>query len=321
MADGADLRWLPPELPRANKAPSERTELRVLFDDAFLYVSFVCFDSQPETMLTSLSRRDDLPASDLVGIAIDTRHDHRSAFVFRVNAGGVLLDGVMTADTEFTKAWDGVWDARVARRPDGWSAEMKIPLNLLTGSTSDLPTWGFFGRRDISRTHGTLTTVVIPRNANAIVSRYGHLRGVEQKPGVSVEWLPYAAARLVFAPELDGQPEPRVLRPSEDLGFDVKAQLTRELQLNATVNPDFGQLEADVILQNLSNNELFFPERRPFFTTGLDVFNPVGAQNGRSPHTLFYSRGRSRARRRRRSRASKRSPRTSCSPGRRRIQS
>ena len=276
--------------PDANKPPSERTELRVLFDDAYLYVSFVCFDSRPETLLASLSRRDDIPGSDLVGIAIDTRHDHRSAFVFRVNAGGVLLDGVMTQDTQFTNTWDAVWDARVARRPDGWSAEMKIPLNALPGSTSDLPTWGFFARRDIARTHETITSVVIPRNANAIVSRYGHLRGVAQKPGISVQWVPYAAARLVLTPEVEGQSEPRVMRPSADVGFDLTAQLTRETQLNATFNPDFGQLEADRIAQNLSNTELFFPERRPFFTQGLDVFLPVGAQNGRSPHTLFYPR-------------------------------
>ncbi len=276
--------------PDANKAPSERTELRVLFDDAFLYVSFVCFDSKPETILASLSRRDDLPASDFVGIAIDTRHDHRSAFVFLVNAGGVLLDGVLTEDTSFTNTWDAVWDARVERRPDGWSAELKIPLNVLTGSSTDVPTWGFFARRDIARTHETLASVVIPRNANAMVSRYGHLRGVEQKAGVAVQWLPYAAARLVVAPEVDGQPDPRVVQPSADVGFDVRAQLNRELQLNATVNPDFGQLEADVILQNLSNTELFFPERRPFFTQGVGVFLPVGARGGRSPHTLFYSR-------------------------------
>lgn len=84
-----------------------------------------------------------------------------------------------------------------------WQA---APLSVLTGSTSDAPTWGFFARRDLARTHETLTSVVIPPNANATVSRYGHLRGVEQSPGASVEWLPYAAARLVQVPEVDGQP-------------------------------------------------------------------------------------------------------------------
>lgn len=277
-------------LPDPSLPPSERTELRVLFDDEFLYVSFICFDSHPGELSALLSRRDDVPASDNVMIIIDTRHDHRSAFVFQVNAGEVLLDGVMTADTSFTNTWDAVWDGRIARRPDGWSAELRIPLNVLTGSSSDAPVWGFFARRDISRTHESLATVLIPRNANANVSRFGHLTGIESKPGVSAEFLPYAAARLVVSPEVEGQPLPRVLRPSVDFGFDVKVRLSRELQLNATVNPDFGQLEADRLLQNLSNSEVFFPERRPFFTQGLGVFLPVGASGGRSPHTLFYSR-------------------------------
>lgn len=276
--------------PESGQPPSERTELRVLFDDDFLYVAFICFDRHPGTLLTSLSRRDDIPTSDRAAIGIDTRHDHRSAFVFEVNAGGVMLDGVLTQDTQFTNTWDAVWDARVARRPDGWSAELKIPLAVLSGSTSDAPTWGFFAKRELPRTHETITSVVIPRNANANVSRWGQLRGVQQRSGASVEWLPYVAARAVLAPEVDGVPEPRVVRPSADVGLDVKVQLNRELQLNATVNPDFGQLEADQILQNLSNTELFFPERRPFFTQGLDVFLPVGASGGRSPHTLFYSR-------------------------------
>lgn len=276
--------------PDASKPASERTELRVLFDAEYLYVSFVCFDSKPEELNTRLSRRDDIPTSDSVAIGIDTRHDHRSAFVFQVNAGGVMLDGVLTEDTQFTNTWDAVWDARVARRPDGWSAELKIPLSLLSGSTQDAPTWGFLARRDLARTHEQLMSVVIPRTANANVSRFGHLRGVEHRSGIAVEWLPYAAARLVVAPEVDGQTEPRSLRPSGDVGFDVKVQLSREVQLNATVNPDFGQLEADRILQNLSNTELFFPERRPFFTQGLGVFLPVGSSGGRSPHTLFYSR-------------------------------
>ncbi len=276
--------------PDFGQPPAERTEVRVLFDDAFLYVSFVCFDSQPDTVLTRLGRRDDLPASDRVGIGIDTRHDHRSAFVFEVNSGGVLQDGVYTQDTQFTNTWDAVWDARVAMRPDGWSAELKIPLSILSGSSSDTPTWGFLAKREHARTHQSLMTAHIQRNANANVSRWGHLRGVHQKPGVTVEWLPYAAARVVLAPETDGVPEPRVLQPSADVGLDVKLQVSRELQLNATLNPDFGQVEADQVLQNLSNTELFFPERRPFFTQGLDVFLPVGASGGRSPHNLFYSR-------------------------------
>ncbi len=279
--------------PDEGAPPSERTEVRVLYDDDDLYVGIICYDSQPERILRQLGRRDHIPASDTVGIAIDSSHDHREAFAFTVNAAGVLQDSLWFQDNQNSEDWDAVWEAAVSERPDGWSAEFAIPLNLLRFSDRPMQTWGFFVRREIARTHEVLDSVLIPRNANGFVSRFGHLSGLSGLGRkTDIEVTPYIAARAALRPQFSDPsiPRPRLLDPSLDLGFDLKAALTRSLTLRATVNPDFGEVEADQVILNLTNFEQFFPEKRPFFTHGFDLFQPVGGEVGQTPQTLFYSR-------------------------------
>jgi hypothetical protein len=281
------------QFPEEGSRPSERTEVRVLYDDDNLYVGIICYDSHPERILRQLGRRDRIPASDTVGFAIDSGHGHREAFAFTVNAAGVLQDSLWFQDNQNSDDWDAVWDAAVSARPDGWSAEFAIPLNLLRFSDAPVQTWGFFVRREIARTHEVIDSVLIPRNANGFVSRFGHLsglRGLKQKTDIEV--TPYLAARGTLRPQFSDPsiPKPRLLDPSIDVGFDLKAAVTRGLTLDATVNPDFGQVEADQVILNLTNFEQFFPEKRPFFTHGLDLFQPVGGDVGHTPQTLFYSR-------------------------------
>ena len=281
------------EFPEEGARPSERTEVRVLYDDDNLYVGIICYDSQPGQILRQLGRRDHIPASDTVGFAIDSGHGHREAFAFTVNAAGVLQDSLWFQDNQNSDDWDAVWDAAVSARPDGWSAEFAIPLNLLRFTDAPVQTWGFFVRREIARTHEVIDSVLIPRNANGFVSRFGHLsglRGLKQKTDIEV--TPYLAARGTLRPQFSDPsiPKPRLFDPSIDVGFDLKAAVTRGLTLDATVNPDFGQVEADQVILNLTNFEQFFPEKRPFFTHGLDLFQPVGGDVGHTPQTLFYSR-------------------------------
>jgi len=156
-----------------------------------------------------------------------------------------------------------------------------------------MQTWGFFVRREIARTHEVLDSVLIPRSTIGFVSRFGHLSGLSGlKPKANIEITPYVAARATLRPQFSDPsiPKPRLLDPSLDLGFDLKAAVTRGLLLNATVNPDFGQVEADQVILNLTNFEPLFPEKRPFFTHGLDLFQPVGGEVGHTPQTLLYSR-------------------------------
>ncbi|HEY8205839.1 MAG TPA: DUF5916 domain-containing protein, partial [Myxococcaceae bacterium] len=283
--------------PDVGAAPSEKTELRVLYDDQHVYIGIVCHDSEPQLIGRQLGRRDSEPASDDVAVLIDGMHDHRTAAWFKVNAGGVLTDGLFFDDRNVTKDWDGVWEGAASIGPDGWVAEMAIPLSLIHFPEAPVQTWGFSVRRNILRRHEQDETVLNPRSSNAIVSRLGHLTGMEGLHSRhTVDLLPYAAARAVRRPmfAIDYWQNPdgtrRLTDPSLDVGLDLKTRLTSDLSLVGTLNPDFGQVEADQIILNLSTFESFFPEKRPFFTQGMELFQPVGGGPGDVPFAQFYSR-------------------------------
>lgn len=279
--------------PIEGAAPSERTEVRVLYDDRNLYVGFINHDSMPGEINRALGRRDSVPASDTVEVAIDSANDRRTALSFGVNAGGVLFDSLVYDDSTVSQDWDAVWDASVRELSDGWSAEFVIPLHILRFSPAQSQSWGFMARRNLARTHEQISSVLIPRSSTGRVSRFGNLSGLEGlSPRTNVELTPYVAARAAFEPQFSDPtvPQPRLLNPALDVGLDLKAALTSDLLLNVTINPDFGQVEADQLLLNLSNAEQFFPEKRPFFTQGMDLFLPVSASVGLSAQQLFYSR-------------------------------
>ncbi len=283
--------------PTLGKAPDFVTEARVLHDDTFLYIGIRCADPHPELIVKNLGRRDSTPFADRVEIAIDSSGDHRTAYAFSVNAAGVLRDHLLFADFNDTDTWDAVWNGAAAVTPDGWSVEVAIPLRALRFSATS-PQWGFEIRRVVPRTHQVFDSRVIARDANPnnpgalVVSRFGTLDGLtDLKPGQSIEVTAYAAPRLTVRPQFSDptRPTPRLVDPSLDLGVDFKVALTSKLSLTGTINPDFGQVEADRVIQNLSTAEPFFPEKRPFFLQGLDLFQPVGAEYG-TPHQQFYSR-------------------------------
>ncbi|MCY1022333.1 carbohydrate binding family 9 domain-containing protein [Pyxidicoccus sp. MSG2] len=279
--------------PKAGAAPTERTELRVLYDDDTLYVGVYAHDSEPALIDYRLGRRDSLPRADSVHLLIDSAHDHRTAMVFSLSASGVQSDGLYFDDRNYTQNWDGVWDAAAGRAPDGWVAEYAIPLSLLPFPQAQVQTWGFSVRRDIGRKNEEIESVENPRTTNAVASRLGHLTGMEAlRPHARWEVRPYLAARGVMRPQFSSpnQPTPRLLSPVLDVGLDAKAAVTSDLTLSATLNPDFGEVEADQLLLNLSTFEAFYPERRPFFTQGLELFEPVGMTSDTAPMSLFYSR-------------------------------
>jgi len=279
--------------PLAGAPPSERTEVRVLFDDRALYVGVTCHDGRPGEIARPLGRRDDPPYSDSVMVLVDSMHDRRTAYAFEVNAAGVQRDSLLYGDDQVNPDWDAVWDGAAATLPDGWSAELVIPLSVLRFSGAREQTWGFAVKRVLARTHEDLFTVALRRGDKGVVGRLGELGGLAGlTPVQDLSLSPYLASRLTWRPQFDDdtRPTPRLVDPTGDLGLDVKASLGRGLALQATVNPDFGQVEADQLVQNLSTFELFFPEKRPFFTQGLDLFQGIVPPDHRSPQQLFYSR-------------------------------
>lgn len=280
--------------PDEGEPASQPTEVRVLYDARTLYVGIRCFDSERARIVRPLGRRDKVVASDAVTVIVDSNGDPRGGYLFYVSAGGVLADALVYDDEQLTFDWDAAWEGAAAQTPDGWSAELAIPLSALRFPEAKVQTWGFGVQREIGRSHEKSATVLLPRGGRGLISRLGHLTGLEDiRPGLDLEVTPYLAARLGYVPlHADpAYPSPRVLDPAADAGADLNMRLGSRLTLTGAVNPDFGQVEADEIILNLTNFELFYPEKRPFFTQGLDLFQPVGAGfEERVPHQMYYSR-------------------------------
>jgi hypothetical protein len=250
---------------------SEATEVQVAYDDANLYVAVRCFDRTPEAISVGLGRRDDFPPSDLVAIGFDPRHDHLTGYSFQTNPSGVQGDHFLFDDESSDRDYDMVWDVRSAVTAEGWMAEFRIPFSQMRFTPLAAPgqVWGFSIRRDIRRRGEYGEWVGRPRGERGAVSRWGHL--VFDAPLITtrrLELLPYALARSErLAAGEDGE-------FSAAAGVDLRLGIGQQATLAATVNPDFGQVEQDPAVLNLSVFETFFPERRPFFLEDSRTFIP-----------------------------------------------
>jgi hypothetical protein len=254
--------------PDAMAAPTERTTVQVAFDDRALFVAVYCYMKDPSQIVSALGRRDALPPSDVVRIAFDPRHDHNTGYVFHVNPAGVQLDDMFFDDTRFSPDYDAVWEAQTAIVSDGWTVELRIPFSQLRFSAApgQTLTWGFQVRRDIFRKAEFARWVPTPRGEQGNVSRYGHLileGGIA--PPRRLEALPYTSIRSEHVPGVE---------TDRDFagGLDVRFGLGTSNTLSATFNPDFGQVEQDPAVLNLSVFETFFPEKRPFFLEDSRIF-------------------------------------------------
>jgi hypothetical protein len=261
--------------PDEGKSPSERTEVRFLFDDDALYVGARMYDSHGAAgVMTRLVRRDDTFDSDYLELVIDGYHDHLSRAFFDVNPSGSINDQLGIGASCCDAGWDPVW--QVATRIDsaGWTAEIRIPFNQLRYSRDSLQTWGLQIRRFIKRRQEEDDWSFWKKTDNGGPSRFGHLEGIEitKSPG-HLEILPYVVTKSDNSQAIPGDPFNPGRRPSMQAGLDLKDQLTSNLTLDATFNPDFGQVEVDPAVINLSAFETFFPEKRPFFVAGSSVFD------------------------------------------------
>jgi hypothetical protein len=276
--------------PQEGGEPSQRTEFRVAYDATTLYVRVRAFDRDPEKILTYLTRRDLDSPCDWLYVLIDSYHDRRTAYEFGVNPSGVKRDRYWFNDNNSDDSWDAVWDVSVSRDAQGWSAEFRIPFSQLRFNPAEKPMFGFAVKRQIGRLNETSTWPLLPRSATGYVSSFGELANLSMAASPRrVELMPYAVADLTRQ-HADGNPLLKNADPGLSFGADARFALTPGLTLTATVNPDFGQVEADPAVVNLSAFETFFAERRPFFVEGSGTFN-FGLDCGDGACTgLFYSR-------------------------------
>jgi hypothetical protein len=278
--------------PYENQAPSQPTAFKVLYDDNNLYIAIKAFDNQPEKIEKRLTRRDAF-AGDWVGIGIDSYNDNLTGFGFTVNAAGVKSDGIVTNDNDFDDTWNPVWYVKVGADDEGWIAEMKIPLTQLRFSKKDKYVWGLEIMRQIFRKEEMSLWQMVPQNTHGWVSLWGELQGIENiKPIKEVEILPYAMLKYESSEKEDGNPFKTGSSWGYNTGLDAKIAVTNDLTLNMSINPDFGQVEADPSTVNLSAFELFFEEKRPFFVEGSNIFD-YSLTDGDGPFSsdnLFYSR-------------------------------
>ena len=269
--------------PDEGEAASERTEVQFAFDDEALYAGVTLHDSEPDSIVARLIRRDRWDESDRFSLYIDPHHDHQTGYWFEVNAGGSLNDGRLSRDGDgwgsYDDTWDGVWDAQVSRGPEGWFLEYRIPFSCLRFNPTEEYLWGVNFRRTIPRRKESAYWVMVPREENGFISRFGHLEGIRDiEPSRALEFLPYGVGRATLAPT--GDPDDGDLWGN--VGGDVRYGITSGTSLSATINPDFGQVESDPSELNLSVFETFQDERRPFFLEGAQEFD--------TPIELFYSR-------------------------------
>jgi len=267
--------------------PRFRTEAKVGYDAKYLYVFVRAFDPAPDSIMAFLSRRDQGTQSDEVHLMVDAYHDRRTGFRFSVNPLGVKRDFYISGDGNEDASWDGVWEVETTKDSLGWTAEYRIPFGQLRFPPGSDHTFGFSIWRAIARYNERVSWPLYRRSQSGFVSQWGEVTGFN---GITaprrLEILPYSVA--TNAPRPVGNSFER--QQTVTFGADVKYGLTSNLTLDGTVNPDFGQVEADPAVLNLSAFEQFFEERRPFFLEGAGIFNFAGSGGNNGASQLFYSR-------------------------------
>jgi len=276
--------------PEEGQPVSEATEARILFDDEALYVGVRLHDQQP--VRERLGRRDmALLDSDWLGVVIDSYHDHRTAFSFDVNPAGVQRDALKSMGANGQEqddlSWDPVWEAGTSKDEGGWTAEYRIPFSQLRFRREEEPVWGIQLERVIGRRREYSVLAFTPKAEQGGIPAYGHLEGLRGvQPGDRLEVLPYVVTRAEHIDQGDN-PFRTDSEHFASAGVDLLYRVSSDFALNATLNPDFGQVEVDPAVINLTVYETRFEEKRPFFIEGGEIFdfgrNTSGGQ-------LFYSR-------------------------------
>jgi hypothetical protein len=284
--------------PKDGEPCTEKTRVWVAYDDKAIYVAAFCYDSDPKGIISLLGRRDAEVDSDWFMFAVDPYYDKRTGYQFGVNPAGSISDEALSNDVNDDSSWDGVWEGKAHINGQGWTVEMRIPFNQIRFPKKDDYVWGVNFIRVIKRKNERAAYSWVPKSEQAYVSRFARLEGIRGiNPGTHVEILPYAVGQTQVRPAETGNPFERGHKALGNMGFDAKVGLKSNLTLDATVNPDFGQVEVDPAVVNLSAYETYYEEKRPFFIEGASIFDGFGrggiylnANINWPMPTFFYSR-------------------------------
>ena len=245
----------------------------VAYDKDNLYVAARLLDSRPDLIVGRLGRRDEFVDSDWFYFGLDPYYDRRSGFYFAVNPSGSILDGTLSNDETKDPTWDGVWESAARVDDRGWAVEIRVPFGQLRFKSKDAYVWGVNFQRDIKRKNETDYFSWKPKEESGFVSRFADLVGLRDiDPGHRLELWPYAASRAAFSPAVPGNPFRTGSEASAGAGLDLKARLRSNLILDASLNPDFGQVEVDPAVINITYQETYYQEKRPFFIEGSSIF-------------------------------------------------
>ncbi len=267
--------------PERGAPASVPSVFKVAYDDDAFYFAMACYEADMNNVTSYLSRRDEIEASDVVSIYIDPYHNKTTGYNFRVNAAGVMQDAYIFDNGNRDTDWNAVWQAEVSQDQNGWYVEIRVPFSAIRFKPEDDMTWGLQAYRWLHGRGEDTGWVMWDRNASGFVSRWGNLTGLTGVENPSkLEVLPYVVTKHTD-PAAEGEADQ--WQNSQNIGADFKYNLTANLTLNATFQPDFGQVEADPATLNLSPFETFFEEKRPFFIEGARYFQ-------HPDFNLFYSR-------------------------------
>jgi hypothetical protein len=278
--------------PYEGKKPSQETAFKILYDDNNLYIAIRVFDTELDKIEKRLTRRDQFQG-DWVAIGIDSYFDKRTSFGFAVTAAGVKGDVIITNDDEIDDTWDPVWYVKTSTDTLGWMAEMKIPYTQLRFAKQKEYVWGLQVMRQLFRKGEFSAWKHVPVESSRWTSMFGELHGIKGiKPHKEVEIIPYVMGSTESFEKEEGNPFATGRDNGFNAGIDGKIAVTNDMTLNFTVNPDFGQVEADPSEVNLTAFETFFPEKRPFFIEGNNIFDYslTEGDGDLASDNLFYSR-------------------------------
>ena len=270
--------------PHEGKPGSQPTQLKILYDDQYLYVAMRAYDSELAPQPRLRGQRDEL-TGDIVGVNFDSYFDKRTGFEFDLTSGGSKIDLVLKNDGWDT-SWNAVWDGKVGMEANAWVAEFRIPFSQLRYSNQPEQIWGLHSWRWINRLQEESDWQLLPMDSPGFVYSFGELHGIRDlPPSRRIELLPYVLGKYATSTREAGNPYRKGEETDFAAGLDAKVGLTSNFTMDLTVNPDFGQVEADPSLVNLTTYETFFEEKRPFFLEGKNIF-----EYGINDDLLFYSR-------------------------------